>query len=409
MIFFSGRLGLSLAICNIVSAGISFLSIIFYSWYFSLANIGNLATVTSASMLLLPLITFRLDLAFQRLPKEDRPSLSALILSWAMAVAVAVAVAGIIVHRFFGWQSFFVTAAIPVYLLFSAANSVIWAQKVCDRNLRDVAVLQIVRSLLAAVFPFALSTHSDGATALISGQILAQLTFILFLPPIENFRLDRMKARFNWVVTEARDLVVDNTLPLLINSASLNLNPVLAAMVFGPEAAAVVWLIFRLFLTPASMISDPVRRDFYANFTDGRVLNRDPRRAIFIYKISVIALAIVVLAGVQSAMYFSHSFVQRLGTIGSHPLIVTLGLSWALAVLFNAPSTGLVPVLRLARIQTGVETIGLIGRVGSLLTGLLGLPMTTCLYLFLGITIGVNLTFGVLIDWHICRRTPPGR
>ena len=404
MNFFSRRLALSLSLCNIASAGINFLAILFYSWFFGLADIGLLAIVTSVSSLFLPLITFRLDLAFHRLPEEDRQGLAALIVVWGAGVATVVAVIGLGAYLLLGWQSLLVVTAIPLHLMFSSANSAIWAQKVCDRRLSDVAVLQIVRSLLAAGLPFALATQIEGASALIYGQIFAQLTFLLFLPARKHFRLDRLQTRLIWTRTEARDLVVDNTLPLLVNSASLHLNPVLAATIFGPEAAAVLWMIFRLFLTPASLIADPVRRDFYANFTDGRIINRDVRRSLLLHKGVVLGLGILVFSGLWIASQFL-DFSAQLNMLGNYPLIAALGVVWAGAILFNAPSSGLIPVLRMARIQTVFEAFGFIVRIGSLLLGLLGLPLETCLVLFLASTIGINLALGALIDWNIWRKS----
>lgn len=403
MNFITRRIALFLSLCNISAAAINLLAIIFYSWFFGLKEIGILATVTSISAMLMPLVNFRLDLAFQRLPAEDRPGLVALILVWGAAVGFVFAVIGLFASFILGWLSPLIMVAIPMHLMLSSANSAIWAQKVCDRQLSHVAVLQIVRALLAAGLPFILATQMDGGGALIYGQIVAQLTFLLFLPQVSHFKLDRLRANLFWIRSMASDLILENTLPLLVNSTSLHVNPVLAAAIFGPEAAAIIWMIFRLFLNPASMIADPVRRDFYANYTDGYNINRDVRRPILIYKGVTFGLGIsfLIVGGVASHYLNLPSAVAQ---FGEQSLIFGLGSVWAGAILFNAPSTGLIPVLRMAKLQTVVEMIGFIVRIGSLLLGLLNIPLEICLSIFLGLTIVVNLIFGAIIDWEIWRK-----
>lgn len=403
MKFFSRRIALALTLCNVLSAGISFVSTVFYSRFFSLNDIGGLATVTSVSAMALPLIVFRLDLAFQRLSYEERPGLTALILVWGGGVAVVLALAGLAAHFLLGWQSLLAVIAIPIHLMFTSANNAVWAQKVCDRRLKDVAILQILRAVFAGGLPFALIFWMRGENALVCGQIIGQLTFLLFLPKLQNFRFDRLSSRLFWVRSEAPDLILDNTVPILVNTASLNLNPILAASIFGPEAAAVIWLIFRLFLMPASIIADPVRRDFYVNFTDGRLINADVRRPILIYKSVVLASMVLFAFAVVGISQF-YDISTHLGELEAHSLIVVLGVCWAGAILFNAPSTGLIPVLQMARLQSAVEVLGFVVRIGALCLGFLGLSMVSSLELFLALTVLINLFFGIAIDWTLWRR-----
>lgn len=403
--FFARRLSLSLSLCNIGAAGINFLSILFYSQAFGLVEIGALATVTSMTALLMPLMTFRLDLAFQRLPEGERPSLAAVMLVWILGASVLAAILGSVVHLVTGWQDMLVVAAIPLHLGLSAASQALWAQNVCDRQLGRVAVLQVVRALLAAALPFALVTVMGGAEALILGQLLAQLVLILFLPALRHFQPAALRRRLAWARSDARDLVFDNTWPLLINSASLHLNPILAASIFGTEAAAIIWMVIRIFLTPASMIADPIRRDYYTSYTDGRQIVQDVRRAILRHKI-IVGLGTVFLVG---GIAVAADQLDLLGELGRYPLVTALGLVWAGAILFNAPSTGLIPVLGMARIQTGIEALGFAARIGSLTLGLAGVGMTDCLAAFLAFTIAINLGFGTLIDLRIWQQAPTAR
>lgn len=403
MRFFSRRLSLSLSLCNIAAAGINFLSILFYSQFFGLTEIGILATITSITALVMPLMTFRLDLAFQRLIPADRPSLTAAILTWIVAASAFVALLLCGVHLVFEWQGALIVLAIPLHLGLSAASQALWAQNVCDRRLGRVAMLQVARALLASILPFALVAAMDGAKALILGNLLAQLFLFLFLPAPRHFRLDTLRTRFVWVNDEARDLVVSNTLPLLINSASLHLNPVIAAVVFGPEAAAIIWMVIRIFLTPASMIADPIRRDYYASYTDGRKIVFDVWRPILRYKIFVFAAAMPLVA---AAAYLATQtdLLGFLGELGRYPRVAVLGLIWACAILLNAPSTGLIPILKMALIQSAVETLGFFARIGSLMLGLAGVTMADCLMVFMILTITINFSFGIVIDLRL-RRT----
>lgn len=387
------RLGFNLALSNVLSAGVMFAGTMLLAAVFGVAEMGALGVVVSATMILSPLVQFRLDLAFERFAPHFHRSLVAAVHFWAALISCAGAVLGLVLVAY---------AHTPLSIVgFTAANvflanctNITWAEKVGRRDIRAVFTLQLARALVGIAAPIALHVFLEARLALLLGLCLSNSIFLLFLPPIRYYDFKRMRVVLRELSIRGRDLLWDNTFPIMVNMVSVYVAPIVVSSVFGLKEAGVVYLIFRLVLTPAQLLADPIRRSTYALIPTEANITVGKLKGIRQFSLGFLAAG---LLGFAVAALLKHQVLEILPAYAETYFLLAGAAVWGGLVIGNAPLTGLVPVLRIAKMQSVVEVTGLAWRLGALGLGLIGATFQFCLTTFIMGTIVLNLGWGALI------------
>ncbi|WP_172269487.1 hypothetical protein [Caulobacter sp. RHG1] len=393
------RLGFNLALSNVLSAGVTFAGTMVLAAIFGVAEMGALGVVVSATMILSPLVQFRLDLAFERFGHHLHRGLVATVHCWAALVAGVGALLGLLLVAF-AQTPVSIVGFTALNLFLANCSNITWAEKVGRRDTRAVFTLQFVRAIVGVAAPITLHTFLEARLALLLGLCLSNCIFLFFLPKISFYGLKRIRVVFRALSGRGRDLLWDNTFPVMVNMASVYIAPIVVSSVFGLKEAGVIYLIFRLVLTPAQLLADPIRRSTYASIPTESNLTADKLRGLRRFSVGFLAAGLVgfVLAGLVR-----QRFLEFFPAYADTYFLLAGAAVWGGLVIGNAPLTGLVPVLRIAKMQSIVELAGLAWRLGSLSLGLLGASFQFCLAIFIAGTIVLNLGWGALI-YRICVR-----
>lgn len=314
----------SLSLGTLVSQVVGLATTPILTRLYSAHDFGLLSLVLSAAALLAPIACLRLDLSIP-IPRTQQMA-TALLQSGALCtLIVALAITGT-ACAFLALGTTLPSIGAPLYLVYlgvmvatSSATLLLngWLTRLT--RFRAIAINLGLLSVITAASQITFAAGGSSPHSLILGLLLGQIVSVGYLcwAGVANLprrvRTSRL-SRLRLALFAYRRFYIWSTPGSVFNAASLQLAPLAALFLFGPEATGLLYLANRIVTVPLYLVASTLLRVMVSETT--RLVSKEPARLFTLFKMT--SLSAFALSAPGLALFF----------VGSDLVGLMFGAAW---------------------------------------------------------------------------------